>query len=157
MTNTTNQVFTNTCGKIFRNHIIFAASNKESYSYDEIKSISFSSQRKLSDLLFALLPSSLFLFTIFLKKDDTFLRALFIILGLAGVALTIFKAKTRYFIIVKISGEKSLTVRAVSKREAERFIGQANTMLQKHRQAAQDTKAQGRIDIQRIMPVASFE
>lgn len=155
MTNSTNHVFANTCGKIFRNHLILTVNKKESrFLYHEIKSISFSRRRKKADLLVALLPAVLFVFAYLLKKDETLLRGLFIALGILGIALSLFKARAGYMVTVKINGNsKALLLKAANKREAEKFTAQANSILQKYRLKMQPETVTG---LQGIMPVASL-
>jgi hypothetical protein len=134
MTNSANQVFTNTCGKIYRDQLILATHQKDTpLTYQEIKSIAFNKRRKRSDLLFAILPCLLIVVAFFLKKEDTFLKAIFIFLGVAGVFLTLFKGQTRYVVTVKTIDGKTIFVRAANKREAEKFSSQANSVLHKHK------------------------
>lgn len=155
MTNTTQQVFTNTCGKIFRNRLVLATPKHETLlSYDEIKNISFDKKRKKGDLLVALLPAVLIVISFFLKKEESTIKLLFIILGVVGIALALFKAQARYVVIVKKTDSRSITVRAAGKREAEKFASQANGILQKHRSGA--LSGTGGIDVNNAMPFASF-
>ncbi|WP_116789862.1 hypothetical protein [Flavobacterium psychrotrophum] len=156
MTNTTQQVFTNTCGKIFRNQLILATSKRDSsLSYDEIKSISYEKKRNKSDLLIAILPAMLIAISFFLKEHESFLKILFITLGILGMAAVFFKGQTRYVVIVRKTDGKSITVRAAGKREAEKFAGHANSVLQKHK--SNNTPGSGGVSANNIMPFASFE
>ncbi|MFP9098738.1 hypothetical protein ACLI09_06775 [Flavobacterium sp. RHBU_24] len=129
-------LFANTCGKIFNDHVVFASSMKERcFKLKEISKISFKKRYETGSILFALLPAILFFAAYFTNKDDTFVKCMFITLGILGIAVSLYNAKVNYTLkIVAVNGSKcSISVWEGNKNDAQKFVQSANALIEKYR------------------------
>jgi hypothetical protein len=133
MKTTDQPVFANTCGKIFTRQVVLATSTSEKVlEMEDIRQMSFRKTVPVSGLLFAALPALLFIFAYTLPKEDTLLKVLFVILGAAGVAVSLFKAKKQHVLTVKtVDGQKfTISVWEGNAKEAAKFADKVNGMVQ---------------------------
>ena len=130
----TDPVFANTCGKIYPDHIILASSHKESsYRLDVVKELTFRVGLETQSILFILLPALLLIVPYFSDSEDTFIRILFIGLGIALMAVAIAKTTKKYTLsIVMQEGRKhSISIWEGNKSDAQKFADKANALLKK--------------------------
>lgn len=131
-------VFGNTCGKIYRDRIVLATSNKESgFPFHEIKNLTFKQKFDPRGLLFACLPGAILAFPFVFKNEDTAIRIAAGVLGFLGVALCIFKAQKRYTLHMEMNSGKMIKVNVWhgNKKEAEKFVGKALPLILKAKKA----------------------
>lgn len=126
-------IYANSCGKIFGDRIIFASPNRETvYDLDTIKKISFKKRYETGSIVFTFLPGILLFVPYFSGAEDTFIKVMFISVGLIGLAVSIAKAKAKYTVDVKTDkGGVAISVWEGNKNDARKFVEKANLFLAK--------------------------
>jgi len=135
-----NLVFTNTCGKIYSDHIVLATSQSEkNLLLSEVKRISFRRGIAISGLLFSAIPGLFLLLSRALEPEQTVLKGVFLFLGIGGIVLSLFKAEKRYTLRVKnINGESyRIKIWEGNVRDAKKFAEIISKMIGKNKPALQ--------------------
>ena len=132
-------IFANSSGKIFADRIVFASSNKESgYALNTINKVTFKKRIKKGSIAFSFLPGILLFVPYFSGNDDTFIKALFIGVGLVGLAVSLAMAKVSYIMKIEMASgrKKAITVWEGNKKDAQKFTEKVNTLILKYKEAA---------------------
>ena len=118
-------LFNNSCGKIFKDKIILASKTREDeVEFDDIKKVRFGITTSLKSVMWALLPSSIFvLLYMERKKLDS---PIFFLLSFVAIAITVVAlvmAEKSYYIHIRMSDGLNLRVRVSpdNKKDAKKF------------------------------------
>lgn len=135
MTNLEMPIFSNTCGKLFTDKVIFASALRETeIDTREIKNISFAGSVKTSSLLFLAVPAMLvFIPYFFFHESDVFLKFLVTVLGVAFFTIAVIKAQKSYRLKVNLKNGETITwnVWQGNMREANKFVEQVKSRLRR--------------------------
>ncbi len=127
-----NALFSNNCGKIYRDRIVFSTLD-ESVATENIKSVSLRKSIGKGNLFFILLPCLLVGISFLMPKEDFIIKMLFIVTGVVFFAATLLNVKKRSFIVVSLKTGKNIKVtpRESYPREAKRFVDEASIVIAK--------------------------
>jgi hypothetical protein len=139
MKNLDEPLFSNTCGKLFNDSIVFASSRHENdISAMQIRKVSLRKSVTWGSLLFSTMPLILFVLPRFVK--DSFIQVLMYSLGVLLLAICILMAEKKYTIHIRMSNgsRQKINVSNHNIKDAEKFIGQAMKLIAAKRK---ETKA----------------
>jgi len=118
-------LFNNSCGKIFRDRIIFASSNRENkIEADSIERVKFVGRVSLKSLLWVGISSSFFGILYLERNLDGWMYALISIVALAFTVLSLVMLEMNYHILLQMKdgSEKRITVTKDNKKDARKFV-----------------------------------
>jgi hypothetical protein len=124
--------FSNSCGKLFADKIIFASSDKETeIDLQNVKNAAFTSRPKFQSLVFMLLPLLLFAFPIFIHDAELFLKILFFGVGLLFLIVSVIKAQKNYTLSLYLKDGTSISINVWegNRREAQKFADMIRAKL----------------------------
>ena len=128
-------IFSNTCGKLFADKVIFASALRETeIDTREIKNISFAGSVKTSSLLFLAVPATLvFIPYFFFHESEVFMKFLVTIIGVVFFTVAIIKAQKSYRLKVNLKNGETITwnVWQGNMREANKFVEQVKSRLRR--------------------------
>ena len=134
MTTETDPLFANSCGILFTDRVVLLRQTKSQLTLHTIKKISFKKRYKTESIVFTFLPGILLLVPYFSGSEDTFIKVLFIGIGLIGLAISLVKAKVQYKLnIISNSGRiHSINVWEGNKQDAKKFADRTNAVIDKN-------------------------
>lgn len=121
-------LFSNNCGKLYRNKVVFA-SQSECVDTKDIKSISLRKSISKGSLFFIFLPGLFFAVPFFV--NDYFEKILFTAFGVGFTTLALFMAKrnTNIYVAVKNGRNLNLKIWHGYTREAQRFVDETRKLV----------------------------
>lgn len=134
--NTDIPLFSNTCGKLFSDRVVFASAIRETQiDSGDIKNISFGKRIRISSLLFLCIPAMFFVLPLFIHEAETFLKYSILLLGVVFFIISIVKARRDYKLKVSLKNGETITwnVWEGNVREAHKFVQQVRLRLKKAR------------------------
>ena len=118
-------LFNNSCGKLFNDKIVLASAHREEeIEFKEIKKIKFGFNISLKSVMWALMPSSIF---VLLYLQRAMLDgAMFILLSFVAIGISVFSvvmAEKSYYVLIKLKGGQNVRVRVSvdNKKDAKKF------------------------------------
>lgn len=131
-------VFSNGCGKLFSETIVFASANKESViKIEDIKSIVFKKSVAWGGMWLLGVPLSLFGLTYFVNNNDVFVKVFLYAVAAMFTIICLLKTEKKYAIKILIYNEPVRTIR-VSKdniKDAQKFVNHAVRVIMAKRAA----------------------
>jgi len=124
-------IFANTCGKLFKDTVVFASPSKETVlPVNTIKKIAFRKGVTTGSLLFMALPFGFFALADYLD-EGVFLSALLYIVGLITLVTAVFKADMRYSIHIFMTDNTSrkINVWKGNKKDASKFVTESMKLI----------------------------
>ncbi|RYJ41593.1 hypothetical protein [Flavobacterium beibuense] len=122
-------LFNNSCGKLFNDKIVLASAHREEeIEFKEIKKIKFGFNVSLKSVMWALMPSSIF---VLLYLQRAMLDgAMFILLSFVAIGISVFSvvmAEKSYYVLIKLRGGQNVKVRVSvdNKKDAKKFADMA--------------------------------
>jgi len=125
-------LFSNTCGKLFTDDIVFASAHKENtIPLHRVKSIAFKKSVTKGSLLFIIMPLVLFGLPYFVKPDETFVKIFLYGLGALLLAVCLLKAEKKYTIRIRMHNGTFYTIRVMKEniKDAQKFVSQASKLI----------------------------
>lgn len=121
-------LFSNNCGKIYRNKVVFAA-HKEPIEPQNIKLVSLQKSLSKGSLFFVLVPAIFFIIPFFVH--DFFEKILFAIIGCSLMVLAFIMAKRNTYINVSLKNGKRYRFKIWYGyvREAKKFVDEAKKLV----------------------------
>jgi len=121
-------LFSNNCGKIYRNKVVFAA-HKQPIDPQDIKAVSLRKSMSKGNIFFVMLPNLFFIIPFFVH--EFFEKLLFIAIGFGLVVITFFMTKRDSFIHVTLSGGKRYRFKIWYGyvREAQKFVDETRKLV----------------------------
>ncbi len=90
-------LFSNTCGKLFQDKVIFASAVRETeVKADDIKDVQLAMSISAQSLLFLLVPLPLFVMPFFLQPTEGALKVCIAAIGCIMMAMAVYKARKEY-------------------------------------------------------------
>lgn len=122
-------LFNNSCGKLFNDKIVLASSHKEDeIDLKEVKKIKFGFNVSLKSIMWALMPSSIFVL-LYLQRQmlDT---SMFFLLSFVAIGISVFSvvmAEKSYYVLIKLRDGENVRVRVSvdNKKDAKKFADMA--------------------------------
>jgi hypothetical protein len=124
--------FSNTCGKIFADKIILATSHTErEVALKDIKKVRFTTRPQAKSLFFVALPAILFVFPFYTTDQDSFIKVVFVALGIGLMAISIWQVNKKHTLTVKLATGRNigLNVWQGNVKEAKKFAGMVNAKV----------------------------
>jgi hypothetical protein len=118
-------LFSNSCGKIYADDVVFAYDNGEKrIVINKIKAVNFDTRLTRKALLFLFLPLFAFLFIYLEKTKHNLLRliGLGVMLVVFGLAVFYGEKKRRIIIIMADGSKKSISVSKGNRKDAKKFV-----------------------------------
>ena len=118
-------LFNNSCGKIFRDKVIFASSHRENkIKSDSIERVSFVGRVSLKSLLWVGISSSFFGIMYLERNLDLWMYAIIGIVALAFTILSLAMLEMNYHILLEMKdgSEKRISVTKDNKKDARKFV-----------------------------------
>lgn len=128
-------LFNNSCGKIFQDKLVLASANREEeIEFEDIKKIKFGVTTSIKSLMWALLPSSIFVL-LYLERNKLD-SAMFFLLSFIAIAITtvsLIMADKSYYLLIKLEEGLNIRVRVAvdNKKDAKKFMDIANRKISK--------------------------
>lgn len=141
--------FSNTCGKLFSDTIIFASINCESKVHlQDIKKISFKRSVVLRSLWFIVVPLSIFGLSQLVSYDDTFVKMFMYSIASVFTLICLLKVEKKYTIsTVMMDGSvKTIRVSNDNIKDAENFTNKAAKCIKEYRANAKTTAIAAKIE-----------
>lgn len=136
MENSDMPLFSNTCGKLFYDSIIFASSKNEIViPLQDIRKITFKKSFLWSSLFILVLPIAVFaLGRFFVSDDDTFVKGFLYTIAVIFSVICLLKAEKKYTLKVKQNTRAILTIRVSGHNvnDAQKFVDKAGSLLKQH-------------------------
>lgn len=132
--NTTNTplLFSNSCGKLFTDYVVFATAYKETeIKLTDVKNISFSWYFSRSGLAFIFLPLPLLVMAFYFPESDSGLKISTGFLGLLFMALSAINARRHFVLKLMLKSGKVLqwNVWQGNRKDTRKFIKHLNKQL----------------------------
>lgn len=90
-------LFSNTCGKLFQDKVIFASAVRETeIRAEDIKDVQLATSVSAQSLLFLLVPLPLFVMPFFLQPAEGALKICIAAIGCLMMAMAVYKARREY-------------------------------------------------------------
>lgn len=130
-------LFNNSCGKIFNDKIVLASANKEDeIELDEIKRVKFGLTVSVKSLMWALLPSSIFVL-LYLERAKLD-SIMFFLLSFVAIGITVtavIMAEKSCYLLIKLHDGINIRVRVAidNKKDAKKFAEIVNKRISKVR------------------------
>ena len=110
MTDDTQPLYSNTCGKLYADKIIFASVLKETaFSPSEIKGISLHRHIRSSSIFFMVLPCLLFLMQFYLGDEEQGMKVVLVLAGALMLLMSVYKAEKVYSVRLSLKNGKVIT------------------------------------------------
>ena len=119
-------VFNNSCGKIFNDKIVLASSHREDeLAFEDVKKVKFGMTTSLKSLMWALLPSSIFVL-LYLERQKLD-SSIFFLLSFVAIGISVFSlimADKSYYILFKTNDDLNVKVKVSvdNKKDAKKFV-----------------------------------
>lgn len=130
-------IFSNTCGKLFADKVIFASALRETeINTKEIRNISFAGSISSSSLLFLSIPALLIVIPfVFFHESEVVLKYALTTIGVAFLIISLIKAQKNYRLKVNLKNGETITwnVWEGNLREANKFVQQVKNILVRER------------------------
>ncbi|MEL1245277.1 hypothetical protein AAEO56_13455 [Flavobacterium sp. DGU11] len=118
-------LFSNSCGKIYADDVVFAYDNGEKrIAIEKIKAVNFDTRLTRKALLLLFLPLPVFLFIYLEKTTHNLLRLMGLgtMLAIFGLAVFFAEKKYRITIIMADGSKKSISVSKANRKDAKFFL-----------------------------------
>jgi hypothetical protein len=103
-------LYSNTCGKLYADKIIFASALRETaFTPAEIKGISLQRHIRSSSLFFIALPCILFFLPYFLSDEEHGLRVMLVLAGALMLLMSVYKAEKVYSLKLSLTNGRVIT------------------------------------------------
>lgn len=124
-------VFSNTCGKIFKDRIILATQQEAPIPFRSIKSITLKKSYDKLGVLFIVMPTALLALPFIFTNEPAAVKAGLAILGALGVIICVLKIRHVYSLCLKTQSGRKVKMRVGegNKKEAQKFILKATSMI----------------------------
>jgi len=136
MENSDMPLFSNTCGKLFCDSVVFASSKDEVIiPLQDIKQIAFKKSVLWSSLFILVLPIAVFaLGRFFVSKDDAFVRGFLYTIAILFSVICVLKAEKKHTLRIKQNSKASLIIRVSGHNvnDAQKFVDKARNLLKQH-------------------------
>lgn len=132
-------LFNNSCGKIFHDKIVLASAHREDeIDFEDIKSFRFGMTTSIKSVMWALLPSSIFVL-LYMEREKLD-AAIFFLLSFVAIAITVVSlvmAEKSYFILIKTNDGFNIRVRVAldNKKDAKKFVEMCTKRKVKNKKA----------------------
>ena len=135
-------LFSNTCGKLFSDTVVFASvSSENKIPVEDIKNISFKRSVVWSNLLFLVVPLCVFALSRMVKNDDTFIK--FFLYGIASLfaIICLIKVQKKFTIQIRMNNGALYTIRVSidNVKDTQKFIDKATKLIKEQQAAAQNS------------------
>jgi len=141
--------FSNTCGKLFSDTVIFASINGESKVHlQDIKKISFKRSVVWSSLWFIAVPLSIFALSQLVSYDDTFVKMFMYSIASVFTLICLIKVEKKYTIstAMKDGSVKTIRVSNDNIKDAEKFTNKTSKCIKKYRATAKTIAIASKIE-----------
>ena len=132
-------LFNNSCGKIFNDSIILATKNREDkINFNDIKKVKFGITASFKSIIWALLPSSIFVLLYMERKElDSAIFFLLSFVSLAFTILALVMTEKNHYINVKLNEGLNvrINVSADHRKDAKKFVELCRKNMQKAKKA----------------------
>lgn len=110
MTDDTLLIYSNTCGKLYADKVIFASVLRETaFSTSEIKGVSLHRRIRSSSIFFIVLPCFLFFMPYFLGDEDQGLKIMLLLAAVLMLLISIYKAEKVYSLRLSLKNGRVIT------------------------------------------------
>jgi len=132
-------LFSNTCGKLYTDAVVFASVSKESIiPIRDIKNISFKKSVVWSSLFFIPVPLAVFALSCLVSNNDAFVKMFLYFIGVLFMAICVFKVKKKYTIYIRMENKSLYAIRVAKDniKDAQKFIYKATELIKEQRALA---------------------
>ncbi len=144
-------LFSNTCGKLYADTVVFALVNREFIlPVEDIKYISLKKSINLSNLLYLALPAAVFILSRLVRDDDTFIKVFLCGIAFAFTVICLVKVQKKYTVRIKmVNGSlKTIHVAKANYNDAQKFIYKATELIKEQRAFANNEAIANRKETQ---------
>jgi len=132
-------LFSNTCGKLYTDAVVFALVNREFIlPVENIKNISLKKSINWSNLLYLAVPAAIFVLSRLVRDDDTFIKVFLYCIAFAFTVICLVKVQKKYTIRISMDNGslKTIHVAKANYNDAQKFIYKATELIKEQRALA---------------------
>lgn len=132
MKSTSTPLFTNSCGRVFANHIQLSSYRGETtVKVADIAAVSFKRIISRKGILLALLPSVLIVVSFFVNQQNPGEKYTFLIAGIMGMVVLFATAERKQYVHINFHKKpsKNISVKSHSIKEAKRYVSEASKVI----------------------------